>query len=58
MLLAAIGAVASIRPHEAAAILDALADLDDEDVREAVDEAMALMEERSVEDDADDDILR
>ena len=41
LLLAAIDAVASIRPHEAAAILEDLADSADEEIVAAVDEAMA-----------------
>ena len=44
LLLAAIGAVASIRPEEAGAILVALIDSDDEDIAEAVFEAMAMAE--------------
>lgn len=53
VLLAAIDAVASIRPHEAAEILDVLADSDDEDVVAAVDEAM-VMAEVSLNEDEDD----
>ena len=49
MLLAAISAVASIRPHEAAEILEDLADSDDEDIA-AVDEAMAMAHGLSDED--------
>jgi hypothetical protein len=57
LLLAAIDAVARIRPHEAAHILDDLADSDDEDIDAAVDEAMAMAERPSGEDDEfhDDD---
>jgi len=55
LLLAAIYAAASIRPHEAAAILDALADSDDEDIVEAVHEAMAMAQGPSDEDDDLDD---
>jgi hypothetical protein len=55
LLLAAIEAAASIRPHEALEILDDLADSDDEDIAAAVDEAMAMAEGDSVEDDLDDD---
>jgi hypothetical protein len=60
MLLAAIDAAASIRPHEAATILDALADSDDEDIVAAVHEAMAMAqgtsdEDRDEDDDLDDD---
>ncbi len=54
MLLAAIEAVATIRPQEAVAILDDLLDSDDEDVVEAVHEAMAMVEHPSAEDDDDD----
>jgi len=42
LLLAAIEAVASIRPHDAARILAELADSDDEEVVDAVDEALAM----------------
>ena len=58
LLLAAIGAAASIRPHEALEILDDLADADDEDIADAIHEAMALAEGHSVDDDelnGDDD---
>jgi hypothetical protein len=58
LLLAAIDAVASIRPHEAAEILLDLAELDDEDVVEAVDEALAMASGPSdgdYEDEDDDD---
>jgi hypothetical protein len=41
LLLAAIDAVASIRPQEALEILDNLADSDDEDIVAAIHEAMA-----------------
>ena len=44
LLLAAIGAVASIRPAEAGRILVDLADSDDEEIAEAADEAMAESE--------------
>ena len=44
LLLAAIEAVASIRPEEAPAILGALADSDDEEIVEAVFEALAMAE--------------
>jgi len=40
-MLAAIGAVGSIRPEEAREILVDLADSDDEEIDEAVDEALA-----------------
>jgi len=54
LLLAAIDAVASIRPHEAPQILVDLADSDDEDIVAAVDEAMAMADGPAGED-ADDD---
>ena len=57
LLLAAIDATASIHPHEAAAILGALADSDDEDIVEAVHEAMAMAQGPSDEDDDEDDDL-
>ena len=50
LLLAAIDAVASIRPHEAAEILEDLAHSDDEDVVAAVDEALAMAAGPSDED--------
>jgi hypothetical protein len=56
LLLAAIDAVASIRPHEAAELLDHLVESDDEDIVEAVDEAMAMAEGAAgADDDFDDD---
>ena len=55
LLLAAIEAAASIRPHEALEILDDLADSDDEDIAAAVDEAMAMAEGHAVDDDEFDD---
>jgi len=51
LLLAAIEAVASIRPHEAAGILDGLTDSDDEDIVDAVFEATAMAGGLSDEDD-------
>lgn len=45
LLLAAIEGVANIRPREAAAILRDLSDSDDDDVVEAVLEAMAMIEQ-------------
>jgi len=53
VLLAAIGAVASIRPAEARSVLVDLADSDDEEIAEAVDEAIAMAE--TVSDDEDDE---
>ena len=60
LLLAAIAASATIRPGEAAAILGDLVDSDDEDIIEAVDEALAIAAGPSDEDedfDDDDDVL-
>lgn len=60
LMLAAIDATASIRPHEAAEILGDLADSDDEDIVVAVHEAMAMVEAALDEDgqvDEDDEIL-
>ena len=54
LLLAAIDAVASIRPHEAAESLEDLADSDDEDIVAAVDEAMVMAHGLSDEDEDDD----
>jgi hypothetical protein len=51
LLLAAIDAAASIRPREAFALLDDLADSDDEDIADAAHEAMAMAEGHSVDDD-------
>jgi hypothetical protein len=55
VLLAAIEAVAGIRPNEAAEVLDDLADSDDEDIVEAVLEATAMADGMADEDDDDDD---
>jgi len=44
LLLAAIGAVANIRPAEARSVLSDLADSDDEEIAEAVDEAVGMAE--------------
>ncbi len=55
LLLAAIDAVASIRPHQAAEILDDLAACDDEDIVAAVHEALAMAEALSSEDDEFDE---
>jgi hypothetical protein len=54
LLLAAIDAVASIRPHEALEILDHLAGSDDEDIVAAVHEAMAMAEGLSDQDEDDE----
>jgi hypothetical protein len=53
--LAAIDAVASIRPHEAPDILGDLTDSDDEDIVEATFEALTMAEGLSAYDDDDDD---
>jgi hypothetical protein len=55
LLLAAIGAVGSIRPAEAREILVDLAESDDEEIAEAVDEAMAAAEVPSGEEDDEED---
>ena len=55
LLLAAIAAAASIRPQEAFVLLDDLADSDDEDIADAVHEALAMAEGHSVDDELDDD---
>ena len=55
LLLAAIDAVATIRPREAAEILDGLADSGDEEIVTAVDEALAMANGFSDADDNDDD---
>lgn len=54
LLLAAINAVASIRPHDAPEFLADLADSDDEDIADAVHEALAMAEGRSGEDENDE----
>ena len=51
-----IEAVASIRPQEAAEILNALTDSDDEDIVEAVLEATAMAEGLPDEDDGDGEL--
>ncbi len=51
LLIAAIEAVADIRPHEAVHVLGDLADSDSEDIVTAVEEAMAVAKELSDEDD-------
>jgi hypothetical protein len=55
LLIAAIEAVSSIRPQEASQMLGDLADSDDEDIVEAVHEALAMAEGVPSEDDEDDD---
>jgi hypothetical protein len=56
LLLAAIGAVAAIRPQEAPEILGELTLSEDEDIVEAVGEALALSDAPLDEDDEDDDL--
>lgn len=53
LLLAAIGAVASIRPAEARSVLADLADSDDEEIAEAVDKAIGMAE--TLPDEEDDE---
>jgi len=55
LLLAAIGAVGSIRPAEAREILVDLADSDDEEIAEAIDEAMAAAKVSTDEEDDEED---
>ncbi|MFZ0287772.1 MAG: HEAT repeat domain-containing protein [Candidatus Sulfotelmatobacter sp.] len=55
LLLAAIGAVGSIRPDEAPEILVDLADSDDEEIAEAVEEAVAQADVASDEEDSEED---
>jgi hypothetical protein len=55
LLLAAIGAVASIRPAEARRILVDRADSDDEEIAEAADEAIAMAAIASGEEDDEED---
>jgi hypothetical protein len=55
LLLAAIEAVAGIRPQQAAEVLNGLTDSDDEDIAEAVFEATAMAEGRSDEENEDDE---
>ena len=55
LLFAAIEAVASIRPRDAPEILGGLADSDDEDIVEAVYEAIAMAEGTSYEDEDEND---
>lgn len=58
LLLAAIEAVSSIRPQEASQMLGDLIDSDDEEIAEAVHEALAMADALSSEDDEDDDVQR
>lgn len=55
LLLAAIGAVASIRPAEARTVLEDLEGSDDEEIAEAVDEAIMMAETISDEEDDEDE---
>jgi hypothetical protein len=55
LLLAAIGAVGSIRPAEAREILVDLADSDDEEIAEAIDEARAAAKVSTDEEDDEED---
>ena len=55
LLLAAIGAVPSIRPQQAGEVLSRLIESDDEEIVEAVHEALAMAEEPSAEDEDDED---
>jgi HEAT repeat protein len=55
LLLAAIGALSGIRPAEARDILEDLAESDDEEIAEAVTEAMAAAEEPIGEEDDEED---
>jgi hypothetical protein len=57
LLLAAIEAVPSIRPQEASEVLAGLTESDDEDIVEAVHEALAMTEEPLGEDEDDEDDL-
>jgi hypothetical protein len=51
LLLAAIGAVASIRPVEAGSVLADLVDTDDEEIAEAIDEAIGMAQTARDEED-------
>jgi hypothetical protein len=55
LLLAAIGAVASIRPAEARRVLTDLADSDDEEIAEAADEAIGMAEAATYEEDDEEE---
>jgi hypothetical protein len=44
LLIAAVGAAVSIRPRSAAAILDEVSDVDDEEIHAAIEEALAMAE--------------
>lgn len=55
MLLAAIDAVVGLRPHQTAEVLADLVDSDDEDIAEAVEEAMVMAQALDEDADADDD---
>ena len=55
LLLAAIGALSGIRPAEARDILEGLAESDDEEIAEAVSEAMAAVEDPTGEEGDEED---
>ena len=55
LLLAAIGAVANIRPAEARNILQDLADSDDEEIAETADEAIGMAEITAEEEDDEEE---
>ena len=55
LLLAAIGAVSTIRPAEAAGVLVDLADSDDEEIAEAADEAIQMAEFTPYEEEDDEE---
>jgi hypothetical protein len=57
LLLAAIEAVPSIRPQEASEILTGLAESADEDIVEAVHEALAFCEDEDDDDEEEDDLF-
>ena len=57
MLLAAIDAVASLRPEEAGEILDDLTGSEDEDIVDAAEEAIAMAEGELAAEHDDDDIF-
>jgi hypothetical protein len=57
LVLAAIDAIAGIRPREARAVLSDLTDSDDEDIVDAVYEALAMAEGPAGADDDDDEIV-
>jgi hypothetical protein len=54
LLLAAIGALVSIRPEEAPELLIDLASSDDEEIAEAVDEAIAMADAEEEDEEEDE----